>query len=129
MGSEMCIRDSISGGVYGDGAEEGTYVKIGSLVHITIRVYRPLDLTSSTNVSFTLPFTCSSGYTSNLSCYTRLTAFPSGTTNILGVAVGNTTVLKLRLVESNGNFGFLNHSAFDSSFATVQISGTYTTAS
>jgi hypothetical protein len=126
---EGTFTPTISGGLHSGGAASGNYYKVGKLVHVVFRVYRPVDLSSSTDISIgNLPFSASGVQSQLLNVEARYANIDEK--QIAGFSITNDSASgAIRIfADTSGNYDALQHVALTSSYSTISVSGTYQTA-
>jgi len=126
---EGTFTPTITGGLTSGGSAAGQYTKVGGLVQITLRIYRPADISSSTDISIGgLPFAASSiGSEQVLNLAVRYANMSNYQIAGFSVTSGASSGAIRIFAENSGDFDALQHAAFTSSYSTVVVSGTYQT--
>jgi len=120
----------ITGGV--SGSSSGWYRKVGSIVYIAANIYRPTDISSSTDVSISgLPFAGDTtvGFTQNVGIALRYANVSGKQLAGFGIGSGATSGAIRIFSEASGDYDGLQHTSFTSSYSAIQINGTYITNS
>ena len=124
------FNPTITGGLQSGGNAEGQYTKVGDLVHINLRIYRPADISSSTDISIgALPFTAASiGSEQVLNLAVRYANMANWQIAGFSVTDGASSGAIRVFAENSGTFDALQHVAFTSNYSAVVISGAYQTS-
>jgi len=124
---EGTFTPTITGGV--TGTASGSYTKIGNTVHIRINLYRPTDITSSTDISIGgLPFTSSNlGYRQICNILMRYYNVDEKIVSGYGIEANTTTGKIVIFDDSGSDYQYLQNSAGSSSFGAIRITGSYQT--
>jgi hypothetical protein len=126
---EGTFTPTISGGLQSGGAASGNYYKVGKLVHVVFRIYRPADLSSSTDISIgNLPFSASGVQSQLLNVEVRYANIDEK--QIAGFSITNDSASgAIRIfADTSGDYDALQHVALTSNYSAIGVSGTYQTA-
>jgi len=126
---EGTFTPTMTGGV--TGTASGSYTKIGNTVHIRINLYRPTDITSSTDIEIGgLPFTSSNlGYRQICNILMRYYNLDEKIVSGYGIEANTTTGKIVIFDDSGSDYQYLQNSAGSSSFGAIRITGSYQTDS
>jgi len=97
------------------GTASGRYVKVGNLVSIFVYIAGITDITSSNAFQLTLPFTPSNAlnsYSGSLMC--RYLVYGSSSKDVVTYIDGNTTALRIYLLNSGGSYTGIGYNDFSS---------------